>query len=195
MKLAHSLLLALLVSGCAGSPRYIANASNSRPINVDGQSFYVLNEGGVWMATYQDIIAKGFFPTEADIFRQKLGLTRAIEAASGCKVSSSSQEPSLGISMQATVDCSNIRLAPQPVRIEATPVRPIAPIQSKESVPFTPTKDSYLAAALARSLGCAEIPDPALAGKAPGVEIFTISCKAGTVMTVRCEYGQCRELR
>jgi hypothetical protein len=89
------LLLVLLVSGCAGSPRYIANASNSRPINVDGQSFYVLNEGGVWMATYQDIIAKGFFPTEADIFRQKIGLTRAIEAASGCKVSSSSQEPSL----------------------------------------------------------------------------------------------------
>lgn len=42
---------------------------------------------------------------------------------------------------------------------------------------------------------CAAQPRAVLAGKGPGAETYTVKCDNGDVMTVRCEFGNCRALR
>lgn len=90
--------------GCAGSPMGIATSPNAKEISIGGETYYVAQEGGVWTATHKDYLAKGVIVTGTGVLTRKMGLTRAIEAVSRCRVSDSTIDL-MAIAMHASVKC------------------------------------------------------------------------------------------
>lgn len=93
-----------VAAGCAGSPVQVANAPGARLIQVGGEGVYVVQQQGLWHATYRDYMSKQLYVGQANILPRKLGLVRAVELASGCKVADSTIDP-MAITLQAVVAC------------------------------------------------------------------------------------------
>lgn len=56
-------------------------------------------------------------------------------------------------------------------------------------------KDSFQAEQLAKQLTCAPLPVASLAAKGPGYESYSVKCSNGEALMIRCEFGNCRELK
>jgi hypothetical protein len=56
-------------------------------------------------------------------------------------------------------------------------------------------RDAYNAERLARSTSCSAEPRAALVAKGAGFETYSIPCTNGDALAVRCEFGNCRELK
>jgi hypothetical protein len=180
------LLLTLLLGGCAGSAVGISNAPDSREIKQGAESIIVSNDGGVWAATYRDYLAKFIFVDARGLLSRKLGLTAAIESASGCKVTESTTD-NMNITMHASVAC---------VAKPSAPARPSAPaIAATPSEARIAGADTLQAESYARAQGCSATPRAALIAKGPGYETYSLACNSGDTIMVRCEYGNCRALR
>lgn len=97
------------------------------------------------------------------------------------------------------------RPAPQATAVTTTPasmsVTPPATAastsyQARPSTPSTGTgRDAYNAERLARSTSCNAEPRAALVAKGAGFETYSIPCTNGDALAVRCEFGNCRELK
>ncbi|MBB3181815.1 S1C family serine protease [Variovorax sp. Sphag1AA] len=107
---------------------------------------------------------------------------------------------------QAIADYKRGKTAPQATTPTAAPasmtVAPRAPTpaagyQPRPTTPATATggRDAYNAERLARSTSCAAEPRAALVAKGPGFETYSIACSNGDALAVRCEFGNCRELK
>lgn len=78
------------------------------------------------------------------------------------------------------------------------PVSPVYEPQQKTAPgPSVPRESKWVfdAERLARTSGCADRPAATLSGKGPAVETYSFQCSNGDVLSVRCEYGNCRALR
>lgn len=56
-------------------------------------------------------------------------------------------------------------------------------------------RDAYNAGKLAAQQACSAQPRPALVGRGPGFESYTVECTSGDTLMIRCEFGNCRALR
>ncbi|MEO8857071.1 MAG: hypothetical protein ABI343_08765 [Burkholderiaceae bacterium] len=56
-------------------------------------------------------------------------------------------------------------------------------------------RDLVQAERYARARHCRDMPHPLLVAKGPGFETYGIACANGETLTVRCEFGNCSELR
>lgn len=96
-----------------------------------------------------------------------------------------------------------IRPTPAAATPQATPVamqQPLGheqPLIQKSEGPVVSAigQWSFGAERTAKNSSCSQDPLARLTGKGPGVETFAITCSNGDVLTIRCEYGQCRALR
>jgi len=94
-------------------------------------------------------------------------------------------------------------------RTASTTTRPIAPpLQPMAATPTsvaaspvgaaagkTAGVDTYNAERLAKSRECAALPRATLVAKGPGFETYSVACASGDALSIRCEFGNCRELR
>lgn len=77
----------------------------------------------------------------------------------------------------------------------AVPTVPIAnQVEKPTKVQSPQLNDSYSAERYAKQVGCAEI-SATLIGKGPGYESYSFQCTTGETMIVRCEWGNCREMK
>ena len=91
----------------------------------------------------------------------------------------------------------------------ATPVVPAAVVMAGAALPVVAVDRATLAAAapvphggdswtverLSEVKACNATPKAVLNAKGPGFESYTVGCKNGDALLVRCEYGQCRVMR
>jgi hypothetical protein len=54
-------------------------------------------------------------------------------------------------------------------------------------------RDTYNAERFAKARSCNVTPLAALVQNGPGFETYNVSCTSGQTLTVRCEFGNCRE--
>jgi len=80
--------------------------------------------------------------------------------------------------------------APLPAGIVQLPRQPAPPPPPKPI-----GVDSYSAERLARQAGCNIDPAATLIAKGPGYESFSVQCTNSDVLMIRCESGNCRELK
>lgn len=91
--------------------------------------------------------------------------------------------------------------APASMSVAPRPPAPAAGYQPRPAATATTTvgttggRDAYNAERLARSTSCAAEPRAALVAKGPGFETYSIACANGDALAVRCEFGNCRELK
>lgn len=83
----------------------------------------------------------------------------------------------------------------------AAPLRPtVAAPASAPALALSPPPpiagvDAFSAERLARQQACHDQPRALLATKGPGFETYTVACRSGDALAIRCEFGQCRVLR
>ncbi|MDR6860522.1 S1C family serine protease [Variovorax guangxiensis] len=77
----------------------------------------------------------------------------------------------------------------------ASPGTPGQPSPASTPVSGATGRDTYNAERLARAKTCSAEPRAALVAKGAGFETYTIPCSNGDVLAVRCEFGNCRELK
>ena len=99
-----------------------------------------------------------------------------------------------------------------PTQAEAPPATPVAPaavVVAGAALPVVAVDRATLAAAapvphggdswtverLSEVKACNATPKAVLNAKGPGFESYTVGCKNGDALLVRCEYGQCRVMR
>ncbi len=192
----------MLLAGCAGSPAHLATAEGTRDIAIGPETAMVLQQDGMWLASYKDYFAKQMYNSGVETLRRKMGLIRAIEIASGCKVTESTQDP-MGLTVQAVVRCDAARQAASASPSAVGPAtqrdkRPPGPVSaaSGNSPTGAPAgRDLFQAEALARSLSCGTSPRPILAAQGPGFESYSVACTNGDALMLRCEFGNCRTLK
>lgn len=56
-------------------------------------------------------------------------------------------------------------------------------------------RDLFAAERVAKTQACTPEPSGKLSAKGPGFEVYTVACANGDVMSIRCEFGNCRSLR
>lgn len=73
------------------------------------------------------------------------------------------------------------------VPVPAVVVTPVAAIKGGQ--------DGFQAERLAKAQSCTQEPSAILVAKGPGFEAYSVTCKNGDAMSIRCEFGNCRALR
>jgi len=68
----------------------------------------------------------------------------------------------------------------------------LAPSQGSGSAPRVTGRDTYIAEKFAKAQSCNVAPLATLVEKGPGFETYNVPCSSGQVLTVRCEFGNCR---
>jgi hypothetical protein len=53
-------------------------------------------------------------------------------------------------------------------------------------------RDTYNAEKLAKNRACAPQPLARLSAKGPGFETYSVTCRNGHSIAIRCEFGNCR---
>lgn len=77
-----------------------------------------------------------------------------------------------------------------------TPTPAPGPAPQAAALPASRTgKDLFQAERVARDAGCGSRSTAQLAGSGPGFETYTLACVGGEVMVLRCEMGNCRQLK
>ena len=183
--------LTLAFVGCAGSPVGISNSPDAREMGQGSESIFVRNDSGVWQATYRDYLAKFVFVDARGLLTRKMGLTAAIESASGCKVIDSTLD-NMNITMHASVSCPAKVLSPASTAVNASSARAEPESQVR---PVAGGTDALQAERFARQQSCSATPRAVLAAKGAGYETYSVACGNGDAIMVRCEFGNCRLLR
>ena len=186
----------LTLSACVGSPVRIANSAGSKPVKIGGEVIYVLLQDGVWSATFEDYNAKFIYVDPIGQINRKAKLTSAIQQITGCRVTDSYVDP-MSITMHANVSCDP--KAPQnTLKLnDSTGNKNIRILESNIPVDRLARlgKFSFEAERLAKINGCSQTPKADLTWKGPGAEIFSVSCSNGDVLSIRCDFGNCRSLK
>ncbi|GEM_PF-4548434 len=187
----------LTLSACVGSPIRIANSAGSNPVKIGDEVIFVLLQDGVWSATFADYNAKFIYVDSIGQITRKTKLTSAIQQISGCRVSDSYVDP-MSITMHANVNCdSKATQNTSKLSISSTAAQKFetgeAVIPAGKSAQLG--QFAYEAEKLAKNNNCSQTPKADLTWKGPGAEIFSIPCSNGDVLSIRCEFGNCRSLK
>ena len=78
---------------------------------------------------------------------------------------------------------------------QAQPTVANAPAAAELAKTAVVGKDAFQAEQLAKQLTCAPLPVASLAAKGPGYESYSVKCSNGEALMIRCEFGNCRELK
>jgi hypothetical protein len=83
---------------------------------------------------------------------------------------------------------------PPPMAQASAPVRALTPVTTKAAV-VAQGDFVYEAEKLGRTAGCNPLGQAVFGGKGPGWEAYTLRCENGNPMLVRCDFGNCREMK
>ena len=84
---------------------------------------------------------------------------------------------------------------PAPLATASTSVTTSNPVQVAVRAPLPQGQDGFSAERLAKSKECHPSPSAMLVAKGPGFESYSVACKNGDALSIRCEFGQCRVLQ